>query len=268
MNDVQKVVFESFRYFADICEKLNLEYYLVNGSALGAVKYGGFIPWDDDLDVGMPRKDYEIFIEKAGEYLPENLFLQNYRTDKRFPHLYSKLRNSDTAFIENGVKHLDMNHGIYMDIFPLDSADASFLNNKINSLNIKILFWFSFSSLDDRANLKIRFRNSVLRFMGFHKRTDRALKKLDNFVCGTDSGSLYLCNFADRQGKGKILRKWYGNGSNCIFEGISVKIPENYNDYLTYKYGDWKKELPVGQQKSHHTAIVCDTKKSYKYYQN
>ncbi len=266
MNGVQKVVFDSFICFVNICNKLNLEYYLVNGSALGAVKYGGFIPWDDDLDVAMPRKDYEIFLEKANEYLPENIFLQNYRTDNEFPHLYSKLRNSDTAFIENGVNHLDMNHGIYMDIFPLDAADKSFIDNKFNRLKIKLLFWFSFSSLKDTNSFKIRFRNSFLRLFGFHKRTAKALKKLDEFVSDSNPDSLYLCNFADRQGKGMLLREWYGNGSDCIFEGVTVKIPEKYNLYFSYKYGDWRSELTENEKKSHHTALVCDVNKSYKYY--
>ena len=79
MNDVQSVVFDILKQFLAICEKLNLRYYVVNGSALGAVKYKGFIKWDDDVDVAMPREDYQVFCEKAQELLPDNLFLQNYR---------------------------------------------------------------------------------------------------------------------------------------------------------------------------------------------
>ena len=120
MNDVQNVVMDMFKEFIKICDTLNLKWYMINGSALGAVKYGGFIPWDDDLDVGLLRTDYEIFLEKAQDLLPKHIFLQNYRTDKNFPHIYSKLRNSNTTFIEPSIAKLDMNHGIFLDIFPLD----------------------------------------------------------------------------------------------------------------------------------------------------
>ena len=79
MNDLQKVEFELLKVFIETCEKLNLNYFLVCGSALGAVRHGGFIPWDDDMDVGMYREDYNKFMELAPALLPEGLFLQNYR---------------------------------------------------------------------------------------------------------------------------------------------------------------------------------------------
>lgn len=97
MNDLQKCELELLKYFIDICNKLNLRYYLVCGSALGAVKYGGFIPWDDDVDVALPRPDYEMFIKNAQRMLPSHVFLQNSMTDPQFPLIFSKLRNSNFA---------------------------------------------------------------------------------------------------------------------------------------------------------------------------
>lgn len=266
MNDIQKTVFDSFQCFVSICEKLNLEFYLANGSALGAKKYGGFIPWDDDLDVVMPRRDYEIFLANAQKLLPEHLFLQNYRSDKEFPFLYSKIRNSKTAFIETSVKHLKMNHGIYLDVFPLDAVEDDFINNKLNSYKIKVLFWLAFCALKDKSKIKVRLRNFILRLFGFHKRTYKALKKLEKFVCNEKSETKYCCNYADRQRKGLMLREWYGKGSECTFEGITVRIPEKFDEYLTYKYGDWRSDLPLNEQKSHHKAEICDTERTYKEY--
>lgn len=100
MTDLQKKQLEMLRAVDKACEQLSLRYYLVCGSALGAVKYKGFIPWDDDLDIGMLRPDYEIFIENAQRLLPDNYFLQNYRTDPTFPQVFSKVRDSSTTFIE------------------------------------------------------------------------------------------------------------------------------------------------------------------------
>lgn len=124
MNELQKVEFdllcEAVRIFSD----LKLTYYLVCGSALGAIKYGGFIPWDDDMDIALPRDDYEIFIKEAGCRLPDGLFLQNHHTEASFPQIFSKLRNSRTTYIEKSISALPINHGVYIDIFPLDEYPA------------------------------------------------------------------------------------------------------------------------------------------------
>ena len=120
MTPLQQKELELLTLFIQICSQLELRYYLVCGTALGAVKYGGFIPWDDDVDVSMPREDYEVFLQKAPALLPEHVFLQNYRTDPAFPQIFSKLRNSNTTYIEKSAGKLPINHGIYIDIFPLD----------------------------------------------------------------------------------------------------------------------------------------------------
>lgn len=264
MNEVQTVVFNLFENFINVCDKLELKYFLVNGTALGAKKYSGFIPWDDDMDVAMPRKDYEIFLEKAQTLLPENIFVQNYRTDKSFPFLYTKLRASDTAFIEKSVAHLPMNHGIYLDVFPLDSCTEKQLNSKIRQLKIKLGFWIPFCVLDDKSKKKIIFRNSILKTLGFDKKTDKYLKKLEKYVSCNNEKSEYLCNYSDRQGKGAVLREWYGEGQAVNFEGKTAFIPEQYEKYFSNKYGDWRSELPADKQKSHHKAMIVDVLKSYK----
>ncbi len=263
MNDIQKTVLESFRQFVRVCNKLNLKYYLVNGSALGAIKYEGFIPWDDDLDVAMPREDYVIFLRKAQQLLPDNLFVQNYMTDSRFPFIYSKIRNTETTFIEKSVSHLEMNHGIYMDIFPIDSYREP---SKITKIKTKLLFWWAFSSLDDQSKARIRIRNLVMRFFGFNKSTHKAIAKIERMISATDKTSLYLCNYGDRQGKGKILREWYGDGFKARFEGVEVTVPERYDEYLTFKYGNWREDPSEKDRKSHHKANICDVNTSYKEY--
>jgi len=89
-----------------VCEKLGIKYYLIGGTLLGAVRHGGFIPWDDDIDIAMTRADYEVFVSKAQEFLPNNLFLQTNKTDPEALMNFAKIRNSDTAFIETSTKDL------------------------------------------------------------------------------------------------------------------------------------------------------------------
>lgn len=269
MNELQQHELQLLKVFVDLCNKYKLRYFLVCGSALGAVKYKGFIPWDDDIDVGMPRTDYELFLEKAQKDLPENLFLQNYRTDKYFPHVFTKLRDSNTTMIENNMAHLNMNHGIYIDIFPIDGAPNS--KRKIEKMKFKkkILAWFHYCALNNNERFMVVCRNSVLRLFGFHKKTYKALNYLDKMISVYDTeNSEIWCNHGNWQGDLEYAPKWhYGNGVEAEFEGIKVIIPEHYDEYLTQKYGDWRSDPPINKQKSHHSILVLDTKKSYKEYQ-
>ena len=115
-------ILEILTIFDDLCKKLNLKYTLSSGTLLGAVRHKGFIPWDDDVDVAMPREDYEIFVKNANSMLPDGFFLQHYTTDKHYMHIFAKLKNSNTTWIESGIgPKKNMNHGIYIDIFPIDS---------------------------------------------------------------------------------------------------------------------------------------------------
>ena len=120
MTELQNKELEILKQFIFVCDSLSLKYFLVCGSALGAVKYGGFIPWDDDIDVAMPREDYDVFVERANTLFPPNIFLQTYKTDTKYPHIYCKLRDSNTAYIEKSAAALEINHGVFIDIFPLD----------------------------------------------------------------------------------------------------------------------------------------------------
>ena len=116
-----------FRAFIDVCDKLNLKYYLLAGTLLGAVRHQGFIPWDDDIDVGMPREDYEIFVEKGQALLPKEYFIQTFKTDPDYAANFAKIRNCGTTFLETSVRNCNINHGVFIDVFPLHvySADKT-----------------------------------------------------------------------------------------------------------------------------------------------
>ncbi len=86
------------------------------------MEHGGFIPWDDDVDIGMTRENYEKFLEIAPEKLKNDYFLQTRKTDKKAPYMYAKVRKNGTVFMEWNKRNLDMHHGIYIDIFPYDNV--------------------------------------------------------------------------------------------------------------------------------------------------
>ena len=114
MDEINNVQLKIFKEFVSVCKKLNLRYYLVHGSLLGAVKYNGFFPYDDDIDVAMPRKDYEIFIREGQNFLSNNLFVQSNLSEKDYPLVFAKVRDSKTCFIQPLIKNLNINKGIYI----------------------------------------------------------------------------------------------------------------------------------------------------------
>lgn len=116
-----------------MCDKLKLKYFVIGGTLIGAIRHNGFIPWDNDIDIAMPREDYEKFIKLGQKHLKKNLFIQTYKTDPNYLQNYTKIRDSNTTFIESNVKKHNINHGIFIDIFPLDTL------YKFNKIKLKLL---------------------------------------------------------------------------------------------------------------------------------
>ena len=94
---------EILKEFIGVCANLNLRYFLAGGSVLGTIRHNGFIPWDDDIDVIMPRKDYEIFLEKGQSLMQKQFFIQTYKTEPDYVMGFAKIRNSNTTFIEKSL---------------------------------------------------------------------------------------------------------------------------------------------------------------------
>lgn len=270
MTDLQKIEFDMLKKFVEICDTLGLTYYLVCGSALGAVKYKGFIPWDDDLDVALPRSDYETFCKEAPKFLPSYMFLQTYITDPKYPFLYGKLRNIKTAFIESGAEWLNINHGVYIDVFPIDGYPNEFKEQQRLERQKNIYKLQCLSAVKTNHNMKLITRAfmKIERLCGFHKRTAKTLDKLTALLSSYKTEvSVLWCNHGNWQGKLEYApREQYGEGTWADFEGLKVRIPEKYDEYLTQKYGDWRADLPEDQKVGHHYAEVIDLEHPYTDY--
>lgn len=120
IKKVQAHLLSILAEFDRICRKNGIRYSVEGGTLIGAVKYGGFVPWDDDIDVVMLREDYERFLSACEVDLGDNFFLQNSFTDPNFPLSYSKLRLNNSSYVQKNYEHLNINHGLFIDITPLD----------------------------------------------------------------------------------------------------------------------------------------------------
>ncbi len=263
---LKQIELEILKVFISICEKNHIKYFLLGGSCLGAVRHKGFIPWDDDIDVGLFRDDYKKFLKVAQAELPEKYFLQNRDTDKNYILNFSKLRNSETTFIEKSLSNFDINHGVYMDVFPLDGVPNGKLKEKIFENKMRFLTAFAGKSFVD-ANENVSLATRIIRRIPFLK-VETAVRKLDKMHKKYNTeNSAKIANYCGAWGAKEIVPKeYFGNGLIGEFEGLSVRIPQDYDKYLTSLYGDYMTPPPPEKRVGHHYVTKIDLGNSYRQY--
>ena len=119
IREKQLVMYGIMKEIVRVCDKHNITYYLSGGTLLGAVRHHGFIPWDDDVDLEMPWKDYKRFLRIAPQELPKDLFVQTFYTDPGYPNVFAMVRKSGTTAMPVSQKDLGIHWGIEVDIFPI-----------------------------------------------------------------------------------------------------------------------------------------------------
>lgn len=267
MKQIQLHILDAF---VKICDDHNFQYFVLGGTALGSVRHGGFIPWDDDIDVGLPREDFERFLLVAQAELPSNMFLQTFQTDENYSHCFAKIRVSNTTFIQKSVSNIDMNHGVYMDVFPLDGYPeaavrrlAFHVQNRI--LNIAVAGCYL---LDERQEglVKRLIKGAIQKRIPYKK----AVRKLNElYQKYSYHHSQVIGNFGGAWGAKEIMPKAvFGNGATGIFEGREIRLPEKTDEYLTRLYGDYMTPPPPEKRISHHNCTVIDLEKPYTAYRN
>lgn len=262
---LKQVETDMLREFIAACDKLKLRYYLLGGTLLGAVRHKGFIPWDDDIDVGMPRADYEIFLEKGQALLPKHLFVQCLKSEPEYPLCFAKIRDSRTTFVETAINNLNINHGVYIDIFPLDyypeeKRAQKRLNKKHEAYKRRISVMFN----SGKKSLKIRLMSLLwcVRYPSVRK-----VIAMRDALYHSVPESKVLANYCGAWGAKEIMpAAWYGEGTPVVFEGMEVVAPVQYHNWLTQVYGDYMQLPPVEKRVGHHYADVIDLRKSYTEY--
>ena len=269
LNELQKKELELLKMFIDVCRQLELQYFLVCGSALGAVKYKGFIPWDDDVDVALEREDYEEFLKKAPSLLPANVFVQDYRSDPEFPAIFAKLRNCDTTYIETSASKLNINHGIYIDIFPLDGYPQKHFEQKRLEFKKKIYKRLLACSFYTPSKFK-KLMYLPLKIIGANRNSAKTAKKYTDMISSYPAEkSAILANHGNWQGTLDYApKRFFGKGKYAEFEGVQVVVPEMADEYLKRKYGDITKDPPAEERVGHHYYTVVDTEKPYTSFLN
>jgi len=271
LREVQLIQLNMLLKVDEICKQNDIRYYLLDGSALGAVRHRGFIPWDDDIDIGMFRKDYNQFLDIAGKSLDNRYFLQTNRTDPYYYGPYAKLRANNTTYIEKGSKSLGakMHQGIFIDIFPLDNVPDNELLLKMQLLLIRFLFSVAFARADSypenryKRFLKKLYSTPFLRLM--KKSTfDEIIDKIASFFSNKETDRIASL-FSGYREKEVFPRYYFGEAKYLEFEGYRLPVPEYYDEYLRQIYGDYM-ELPPVEKRGSHDIEYVDIDTSYEEY--
>ena len=233
-----------------ICREHGWRCSLYGGSVIGAVRHNGFIPWDHDIDMAMPRKDYDEFL-KFMETHPNNLiFLSDYHTEKRYPNNWGKVRLNGTVFQERELLPIkELHNGVFIDLHPIDNIIPFLLPIQVR-LSV---FWSCVgkfkSGLDKRKGLKsIAYRLfSVLPYSVINFAKDITIKAFKHL------NTKYVYKVVHpNNGVYPIERSTFEDLCEHEFEGKKFYIPKNYHEFLTKRYGDYMQLPPEEDRIAHH----------------
>ncbi len=271
MNEIQVRLLELLDYFHKLCCREGLTYYVIGGTALGVVRHGGFIPWDDDIDVGMPREDYEKLkvLSKGRRF--DNFIFEYAGESHDFVYPLCKMYDTTTTLAEN--TRFITRRGIYLDIFPLDGVGNTMEESRANFWRVYRLYRLLNTKVCGYRKGRKWYKNFILRIMQLLP--DFILSPA-SLICRIDNkskertfyGERYVANLVGDAGEKEILRREiFGTPTLYQFEGINVNGPERIEEFLTCIYGDWRQLPPVEKQVSHHDFLEIDLNKPYKIFQ-
>ena len=268
-NDIMQmhrgVLLELLHEFDRVCKKHNILYVVFCGTAIGAVRHNGFIPWDDDLDVSMLRCDYEKFLKIAPKELKSEYFLQA-EYSEHWPMSFSKLRKNNTTYLEKyHPKDSKIHQGIYIDIFPSDNASDNKLIRKLQFYASRVTLAKALYKRGYETDSKVKkvfmaFCN-LLPNTPFHKFAMQKNKKESKYV-----HTFLACT--SKYKKGIYKRVWFTETIKMQFENMIVPVSAHYNDLLTTMYGDYMRIPSEEERKIKVHAILIDTERNYAEYEH
>ena len=258
LRQLQMIQLELLTEVDRICKKCGIRYNIIAGTLLGAVRHGGYIPWDDDADVALLRSEYEKFRSACKTELDKTkYYFQDHRNTKGYRWGYGKLRRKGTLFLRENQEHMPYEQGIFIDIFPLDAVPNNYILRSIKNFEcfcIRKILWSKVGKIADKnigKRLVYKFLDQIPEqkvFQYYHCMVKHANKKRTRMV--------RILTFPTPNDEWGYYRCWYENSTGILFEGSVFQGIKDYDSYLSFKFGSYMELPPIGQRKVHPVSAI------------
>ena len=264
---IQNRILETMKYIDELCRKHGIVYYIMGGTALGAVRHGGFIHWDDDLDIFMTPGEYKRFQAAFAQENSPDYVLQEWRTTPDYLE-YAKVRRNHTTFIEENLKHeRQMHHGIYVDIMILHKVPENRLIQRLVYLKSKYVTFYGLSQRNWKP--KNRMQKTALKVLKLlpnrwlAKRCYRHIYRYDE-----RSENYCYCYWITKANfrQGLFSKEFFNTAVDIRFEDSYLLGPECIQEYLAYRYGNYMKLPPESERAAAVHAYIADADRDYSEY--
>ena len=266
MKKVWQTELDMLEKLVNVCKKHNIKYFISGGTLIGALRHGGFIPWDDDIDVGMLREDYNKLLEVADTEFKEPYFFQTSHSDELFSG-HAQIRNSNTSAILPNDIYKNHNQGIFIDIFPYDEYPKTKIQKIVLGIRVKTLARIlnnyiipKYYHKSIKSKILYPFSKIYVSIFGYR-----------NLFCHYEK----VCSKYNGKGSGKVqnlafvynVKHWINDKEDfekvlkSTFCGLEVNIPINYDKVLKNQYGNY---MEIVKSESTHGKIIFDTECDYK----
>ena len=267
LSPIQSKLLDMLSWFHNYCVNNNIRYYAVGGTMIGAMRHNGFIPWDDDIDIAVPRKDYKRLIQEFKDITDGYLLESPYSGNLDYLYSYSKLYDTRTTLMEK--TRIPCKRGIYIDIFPLDGIGNTYdiARRNFKKFDKKNMFLMTRTCVvrSDRSwykNASILAASAIPDFIINDKKLSISIDQMAESL--NDDESLFVANLMGAYRLKEItLREYFGNPKLYPFEGIEIYGPEKYDEYLQGIYKNWRELPPEDKQYTKHDFVILDLEKTY-----
>ena len=253
LRQLQLIQLEMLIEVDRICKKCDIHYNIIAGTLLGAVRHGGYIPWDDDADVAFLRPEYEKFREACENELDKSRFyFQDHRNTDGYRWGYGKLRRKETLFLREYQEHMPYDQGVFIDIFPLDGVPNNYIKrcwHNFHCFCIRKVLWSEVGKIADESFFLRKWYKllSFIRREWIFDHYECLVKKSNKDI----SRMVRILLFPTPNRQYGYYRKWYEESVSVIFEKHFFQGIKAYEEYLEFKFGKYMKIPPIEQRKVH-----------------